>query len=336
MDSPLHFSDQEIQEELARLGYTNIPAEKLHEFQKDLNTLIEHERSKENSANTSLSSGHHGSEAVRGTSAAAAQSAKTGETSAAYAYREEAGLQDSCLRREDLEQRDENTNRGPGAQRPKTAPTVPGYYSLFEVCMSSKTKHKGIRDDVSETDSEARRMMKRKTLRKDQKGAKFIDESMTESDAGSTVETHERVQRLLLRDFDPPPSSRPQTAPSARDPPPYRLSPDDHRLPSVIYTSLEHPHTKNLRRADPVARFHQMQHVWAMQQAPGEKLHKGLRWNIKEQMLTQFVPEKKPQRKYVANNYVPPPDKKRKALRWQVRMDMAQGNMPSVVLPREY
>ena len=36
----------------------------------------------------------------------------------------------------------------------------------------------------------------------------------------------------------------------------------------------------------------------------------------------------KPQRKYVANNYIPPPDKKRSALRWQIRMDMAQGTPP--------
>ena len=61
---------------------------------------------------------------------------------------------------------------------------------------------------------------------------------------------------------------------------------------SVIYPSFDHPHTKNLRRADPVARFHQMRQCWALQQAPGENDRKGLRWNVREQMLTQFVPEK--------------------------------------------
>lgn len=341
MDSPLHFSDDEIREELARLGFANIPPDKLHEFQKDLNQLVEHERSKGNSANTSLASsnGHNVNNAAHGfSSSAAAGDMGAASAQPQYKHRDETGPQDSCLRREDLDQHENNGAWNKTSSRPKTAPSVPGYYSLYEVQAGPKARGKDprdLRDDVSETDSETRRMIKRKTLRKDQEGAKFIDESMTESDAGSVEETHVRMQRLLLRDFDYPASRRPQTA---QDPPPYRLNPNDPRLamPSVIYSSFDHPHTKNIRRMDPVARWHQMQQAWAMQQAPGEKSRKGLRWNIKEQMLTQFVPEKKPPRKYVPNNYVPPPDKKRKALRWQVRMDMAHGNLPPGGLLRDY
>lgn len=70
------------------------------------------------------------------------------------------------------------------------------------------------------------------------------------------------------------------------------LMPAKLSLVSVIYPSFDHPHTKNLRRADPVARFHQMRQCWALQQAPGENERKGLRWNVREQMLTQFMPEK--------------------------------------------
>jgi hypothetical protein len=34
------FSDQEIEEELARLGYTNIPQDKLREFQRGERTFL--------------------------------------------------------------------------------------------------------------------------------------------------------------------------------------------------------------------------------------------------------------------------------------------------------
>lgn len=60
----------------------------------------------------------------------------------------------------------------------------------------------------------------------------------------------------------------------------------------MIYSNPEHPHTKNLLRADPVNRYHQMQQVWQVQRAPGEDSRKALRWNMREQMLTQYVPER--------------------------------------------
>lgn len=41
------------------------------------------------------------------------------------------------------------------------------------------------------------------------------------------------------------------------------------------------------RRSDPVARYQQFRQSWSQQRAPGEKNHKNLRWNIREQMLSQ-------------------------------------------------
>lgn len=56
---------------------------------------------------------------------------------------------------------------------------------------------------------------------------------------------------------------------------------------AVILRPSEHPHTRNIRKSDPVARYQQFRQSWTQQRAPGEKKHNQLRWNIREQMLAQ-------------------------------------------------
>lgn len=56
---------------------------------------------------------------------------------------------------------------------------------------------------------------------------------------------------------------------------------------AVILRPSEHPHTRNVRKSDPVARYQQFRQSWTHQRAPGEKKHNQLRWNIREQMLAQ-------------------------------------------------
>ena len=46
-----------------------------------------------------------------------------------------------------------------------------------------------------------------------------------------------------------------------------------------------HPHNKNIKKMDPVSKWQAYKEGWKAQRAPGEKAHKGLRWNIREQML---------------------------------------------------
>ena len=58
---------------------------------------------------------------------------------------------------------------------------------------------------------------------------------------------------------------------------------------SVILRKSDHPHTKNLRKSDPVSRYQEFRKSWDQQRAPGEKNHKNLRWNVREQMLAQDV-----------------------------------------------
>lgn len=61
----------------------------------------------------------------------------------------------------------------------------------------------------------------------------------------------------------------------------------------VILRSAEHPHTRNLRKCDPVARGQLFRQSWAANRVPGEKAHKRLRWNVREQMLCRDTMEYK-------------------------------------------
>jgi len=54
---------------------------------------------------------------------------------------------------------------------------------------------------------------------------------------------------------------------------------------SVIRPMSAEPHMKNIKKCDPVSRYQQYNKSWGSQRAPGEKAHKGLRWNVREHML---------------------------------------------------
>ena len=45
------------------------------------------------------------------------------------------------------------------------------------------------------------------------------------------------------------------------------------------------PHTRNIKKSDPVSRYQQYRQSWTAQRAPGEKSHKSLRWHVREHML---------------------------------------------------
>jgi hypothetical protein len=64
-----------------------------------------------------------------------------------------------------------------------------------------------------------------------------------------------------------------------------RMSYADPNTKSVIYPLLVKPNDRNIRRCDPVSRYHQFRQCWDAQKAPGEKAHKSLRWNMREHML---------------------------------------------------
>lgn len=94
---------------------------------------------------------------------------------------------------------------------------------------------------------------------------------------------------------------------------------------SFIRPPSSHPHTRGLKKCDPVNRYHEFRELWERSKAPGEKNRGALRWHIREQLLRQDVPLYEPQRRVVKqNSFVVPTDKKRLALRWEVRHQLAQ------------
>ncbi|XP_026874151.2 uncharacterized protein si:dkey-23f9.4 isoform X2 [Electrophorus electricus] len=102
------------------------------------------------------------------------------------------------------------------------------------------------------------------------------------------------------------------------------------RPKSFIRPVMDHPHTRNLKKNDPVAKYFQYKQDWELFKAPGERSRKELHWAIREQLMYQ-PPPPKPQRTYIPNNYVVPTAKKRSALRWEIRHDLANGIIPTKI-----
>ncbi|CAK8692697.1 uncharacterized protein LOC143462886 [Clavelina lepadiformis] len=174
---------------------------------------------------------------------------------------------------------------------------------------------------------------KRKVLRKQSDGTpRVFDESLMEDPSRGTYRIHDvsvddsdpRLSRVTQKQQLPP---RPHSA----RPMLWKKTPDFNSFvtadqpPSYIRPNTSHPHTRNIKKTDPVNRFHQYRDFWNVVKAPGEKSHKSLRWEVKAQMMYKEEPAPKPQRVYVPNTYVVPTSKKRSALRWEVRHAMEQG-----------
>ncbi|KAL2087052.1 hypothetical protein ACEWY4_018111 [Coilia grayii] len=100
------------------------------------------------------------------------------------------------------------------------------------------------------------------------------------------------------------------------------------RPKSFIRPLMDHPHTRNLKKTDPVTKYFQYKEEWDAFKAPGEKDRRALRWEIREQLAYQ-PPPPRPQKVLIPNTYVVPTDKKRSALRWVIRHDLANGIIPT-------
>jgi len=172
------------------------------------------------------------------------------------------------------------------------------------------------------------RNVKRKVMRKRNGESRVFDESFASTDSVTDIsELEQRIRDLPLRTEKTDDAdiisveSEGSTEPS--DYRPWEHHADRALLPSFIRPSSLHPHTRQLKKTDPVSRYHQFKNEWQANKAPGEKSHKNLRWNVRGKMLQCDVFEK-PQRNYVPNNYVVPTEKKRQALRWEVRSSLAR------------
>lgn len=196
-----------------------------------------------------------------------------------------------------------------------------------------------------------RPVIKRKVLRKLKGQVRVCDESIHSEDSGALSELEERLgwtdasilaqdRSRSFRDQDSELESedaaslddRHSSEGDAFEAFMQRLDRNENdprpRPKSFIRPVLDHPHTRNLKKTDPVTKYFEYKQHWEAFKSRGEKDRKNLQWEIREQLQYQ-PPPPRPRRAYVPNTYVVPTDKKRSALRWEVRHDLARGLLPA-------
>ncbi|KAL6469201.1 hypothetical protein MHYP_G00227250 [Metynnis hypsauchen] len=362
----LDFSEEEIEQQLAALGYTNITKERLLEFKRDLDLLISHEKSKSQTSAewSSPKSQSCVSKSPPVITKEKVQVHSVGSSYYMYSHNGAADQQRPVLTSTFHEDSHENVmnpgpydsyikhSMAPRYTRPSTAPNrleveeAPSeiYHSVLD---SSQT----VSPD-RELHTNAKPAMKRKVLRKQRGQSQVCDESTYSEDSDPISELEQRLDHLRVsashgrRELDSESeetgsysdrhSSTTEELPSAfqayiKGMTRSRSESDIRPRPkSFIRPVMDHPHTRNLKKTDPVAKYFQYKQNWEMFKPPGEKSRKALHWAIREQLMYQ-PPPPKPQRTYVPNTYVVPTEKKRSALRWEIRHDLANGIIPTKI-----
>ncbi|XP_044045490.1 hydrolethalus syndrome protein 1 isoform X2 [Siniperca chuatsi] len=352
----LDFSEEEIQEQLAILGYKNIPKHRLREFKQDLDELIQHGEWKRLASPTQID-------------AAKFQTATSQPSPPAYTKEKvsqchfedsgegfflHAGKADynrqvltTCQNRDYGRQQGRCDSYAQHSVAPKLQ-LPPGAPSRLQVEPDpDDTLHPPLTDSYTSTpDTQERRFIKRKVLRKHKGQSLVCDESVysEDSDAASCLE--ERLAELHLpsaaqRDLETENedvTSQSDTQSSESEG--ISLSAFESYIRGMTRARSEgdlRPKPKSfirpvmsqqtVKKTDPVAKYFQYKQLWEMFKLPGEKDRRDLRWEIKERLAYQ-PPPPKPRRVYVPNTYTVPTEKKRSALRWEIRNDLANGLLP--------
>eukprot|EP00058_Branchiostoma_floridae_P018983 XP_002604472.1 hypothetical protein BRAFLDRAFT_79227 [Branchiostoma floridae] len=333
-DESSEFTEDDIRRQLAALGYHDVPEYRLKQFARDLQELVQQDRSKASSQDQSFASS-----ASRLDASVSAQPAfplrQPTRTNPAHRHdpveQPGHGKENQTTRNFPVGHDREQTrpkayyDREP---RPTTAPANPARYTHAESSANDSRNESGFR------------VPKRKVLRKINGESRVFDESLTtESEADDMSELGERLAGLPINEEDSYLSEddvsqyrrqRPRSAGLW----PHRPAGDEeseyapHLPRSFIRPAVRLPQNRKSAKTDPVNRFHFYNRQWAAQKAPEEKKHKDLRWNVRELMMQRDEVVQKPQRVYVPNGYVVPTNKKRQALRWEVRHDIARGVLP--------
>ncbi|XP_007237410.3 hydrolethalus syndrome protein 1 homolog isoform X2 [Astyanax mexicanus] len=359
----LDFSEEEIEQQLAALGYTNVNKQRLREFKRDLDLLIFNEKSKsQTSAEWSSPQSH--STVGKSPPVITKEKVQVHRDASNYSYiyphRGEADQERLVLAPAfQADSHRYGVNRpydsyikhsvAPRHIRPSTAPNrlevdeTPSddYYSVQDTQMLSPDR--GLHMNVKPA-------VKRKVLRKHRGQSHVCDESYYSEDSESVSMLEERLDQLRVSAGGGSGETESEETYSDSD----RQSSATVELPSAfeaymkgmkrsrsendirqqpkafIRPAMDHPHTRNLKKNDPVAKYFQYKQDWEMFKPPGEKNRKELHWAIREQLMYQ-PPPPKPQRTYVPNTYVVPTEKKRSALRWAVRHDLANGLIPAKI-----
>lgn len=327
MAQSYEFSEEEIRRKLEELGYSNIPDDKLNEFQRDLKQLIEAERAKSRGRghfNSSTSDSYYTDSYLDGSR----DEISSSSTSAL----------DSIKERHSVPDRYRYPLEDTVFPRPKSVAHVTKasheafgkenasrYYPVNGPSVRAESTST-VGSSPNEQSGLSSRNVKRKVLRRRNGESRVFDESFASTDSVTDIsELEQRIRDLPLHSDKADDediisvASEGSTEPS--DYRPWENHADRALLPSFIRPVVGPPLSR--KKTDPVSRYHQFKDEWKAKKAPGEKSHKNLRWNVRGKMLQCDVFEK-PQRNYVPNTYVVPTEKKRQALRWEVRSNLAR------------
>lgn len=340
------------------MGYTNIPKHRLHEFKRDLDVLIRHERSKSQSScewNSPTSQGSVNKsppafikEKVQLNVAAPHLSSVFTQAGPERHQRQiltstfSEGHHGFSVQREHFDPYTRHTVM-PKFSRPATAPSRPSLEVAPEQISNTYSDTSPERD--TDTRARGRPSIKRKVLRKQRGQPQVCDESTQSEDSGGVSGLEEGLDRLHMSGTHRHQESELESEeidslhsegelPSAfqaylkgivRSRSENDIRP---RPKSFIRPLMDHPHTRNLKKTDPVAKYFQYKQEWDAFKAPGEKDRRALHWAIREQLMYQ-PPPPRPQKVLVPNTYVVPTEKKRSALRWEIRHDLANGIIPT-------
>ncbi|XP_077426505.1 centriolar and ciliogenesis-associated protein HYLS1 isoform X4 [Vanacampus margaritifer] len=307
----LDFSEEEIQQQLVLLGYTDVPKHRLREFKRDLEQLIQ------NGGQPSMPAMPI-DKVVPGPPAFTKEkvSPRDARTSASfYLHRTQRDTQVSSL-------------------RPNKDGCMERHHQDVPVSSHSNAAHTLV------ADSRGTHFIKRKVLRKREGQSLVCDESVYSQDSDCSSLLSDRLSELRLHaenhkagvpsdDVDGVSlasfGSFVTRSTRTRSESDLRIKPKSFIRPLMTQPTI--------KKMDPVARYFQYKQLWDEFKLPGERDHRELRWEIRERLAYQ-PPAPKVRRSLAANSYVVPTDKKRSALRWQVRSLMAHPDRPHKLTQR--
>uniref|UniRef100_A0A3B4XMH5 HYLS1 centriolar and ciliogenesis associated n=1 Tax=Seriola lalandi dorsalis TaxID=1841481 RepID=A0A3B4XMH5_SERLL len=310
MDS-LDFSEEEIQEQLAILGYKNIPKHRLREFKQDLDGLIRHGEWKTFASSNQINSTEN-HPALSQPSPPAYTKEKGQGTYSGQGFFLHADHERQVSRHCDSYAQH---SLAPNLQPPPGAPT-----RLQVEPDPEDTLHPPFTDSyTSSPDTQGRRFIKRKVL---------SDESVCLEDRlaelhlstspchGSETENEDVTSQSDSRSSEPDGISLTAFESYIRGMTRSQSDGDLRPKPKSFIRPVMSQQT--IKKTDPVAKYFQYKQLWEMFKLPGEKDRRALRLEMKP----------KPRRVYVPNTYIVPTEKKRSALRWEIRNDLANGLLP--------
>ncbi|KAL3066338.1 hypothetical protein OYC64_016318 [Pagothenia borchgrevinki] len=345
----LDFSEEEIQHQLAALGYKNIPKHRLREFKQDLDELVRHGKWKtlapSPQMNPSTSQPSPPAFTKEKVSNCHFKDSREGFFLHPGQADHDRQVLTTCENRDLRQGCSDSYAQHSVSLNPRRPAGAPG--RLQEEEDPDETLHPPLTDSLSSTpDSHRGHFIKRKVLRKHKGQSLVCDESVYSEDSDAASFLDERLADLRLspssqRDFETENEDvSGQSETQSSDIEEGSLSAFESYIRGMTRAKSDgdlRPKPKSfirpvmnqqtIKKTDPVAKYFQYKQLWEMFKLPGESDRRAIRMEIKEQLAYQ-PPAPKPRRVFVPNSYVVPTEKKRSALRWEIRNDLANGLLP--------